>query len=178
MSRLAKKPLSIPSGVKVVVHSGELSVEGKLGTVKQSFLTNYVDIVTDGKVLNVHRKGDTNPYKACQGLYWRLARNLILGVSEGFSKVLSIQGLGYKWEVKGKDLVLTVGFSKPYVYPIPDGVTLKVDQALLTITGCDKQLVGQVAANIRAIKPPEPYKGKGVRYSNEHIKLKEGKSAK
>ncbi len=180
MSRLAKKTLIIPDGVKVSVKNGVFFIEGKLGKLQMPFLTNFVDIIISGKEIRVERKGDTNNFKACQGLYWRLIRNLIMGVSEGFSKILSIQGLGYKWEIKGKELILTVGFSKPAVFKIPDGVTLKLETppTSLVISGCDKQLVGQVAANIRMVRPPEPYKGKGIRYQNERIKLKEGKTAK
>jgi large subunit ribosomal protein L6 len=179
MSRLAKKGLVIPDGVKVSVQGNKYLVEGKLGKIQQDFLSHYVDISVQEKEVMVNRKGDSNVHRASQGLYWSLIRNSIMGVSQGFSKTLLIQGLGYKWELKGKDLVLTVGFSKPAVYKIPEGVILKVENLnTLVVSGHDKHLVGQVAANIRAIKPPEPYKGKGVRYSDEQIKLKEGKSAK
>ncbi len=179
MSRLAKKNLIIPDGIKVNVNNGIVTVEGKLGKLQQSYLTQYVEISVINNEVKVDRKGETKNYKACQGLYWRLLRNHILGVKEGFTKNLSIQGLGYKWEIKGKDLILTVGYSKPVVFKVPDGVNLKLDNpAVLSIGGCDKQLVGQVAANIRAVRPPEPYKGKGVRYQNERIKLKQGKAVK
>lgn len=178
MSRIAKKPLSIPDGVKVSINKDIVSVEGKVGKIQQPFLMEFVDIKLDNNKVVVDRKGDAGNFKAYQGLFYRLTQNLLTGVSQGFSKTLTIQGLGYKWEIKGKELILTVGFSKPAVYVIPDGVSLKIEAQNLTITGCDKQLVGQIAAEIRGIKPPEPYKGKGIRYSNEVIKLKEGKSAK
>lgn len=179
MSRLAKKPIQIPNGVKVLVKDDLLTVEGKQGTLTQKFLPLYVKIVVEGDKLNVERHGDEKFHKASQGLYYRIAQNMIKGVTDGFTKSLNIQGLGYKWEVKGKELLLTVGFSHPAVYQIPEGITLKLEKAdLLVVSGADKQQVGQAAANIRDIKPPEPYKGKGVRYSTEHIKLKEGKTGK
>ena len=180
MSRLAKKALIIPDGVKAEVKDGIVIIDGKLGKLQMPFLTQFVDVEITGKEIKVNRKGESNNFKACQGLYWRLMWNNIMGVSEGFSKVLSIQGLGYKWEIKGKELVVTAGYSKPVSFKIPDGVNFKLDTppTILIISGCDKQLIGQVAANIRMIRPPEPYKGKGIRYQNEIVKLKEGKSAK
>lgn len=179
MSKLAKKPLIIPSGVKVSVNHNVVVVEGKLGKTQQTFEENFVDIKVDGDHVNVNRKGDTGNYKAAQGLYYRLIQGQIQGVTEGFLKTLNVQGLGYKWEIKGKTLIMNVGFSKPYIYQIPEGITLKSEKPeFMAISGANKQLVGQVAAELRAVRPPEPYKGKGVRYLNEHIKLKEGKAAK
>lgn len=179
MSRLAKKPIAIPDGVKVTINQDVINVEGKLGKISQKFLPQYIDIVIQGNELMVNRKEDGKPFRATQGLFYRITGNLIKGVSEGFTKQLNIQGLGFKWEIKGKELVLIVGFSKPAVYMIPEGITLKLERPdLLAVTGIDKQLVGQSAANIRGIRPPEPYKGKGVRYADERVKLKEGKSAK
>jgi len=179
MSKLARKPIKIPGGVKVTVNLNVVHVEGKVGKIDQVFEDDHVDIKVNGDLVNVERKGNTGPFKARQGLYYRLIQNQIQGVTEGFSKTLNIQGLGYKWEVKGRTLVMNVGFSKPYIYQIPEGITLKSEKPeLLNITGVNKQLVGQVAAEIRAVRPPEPYKGKGVRYFEERIKLKEGKAAK
>ena len=183
MSRLAKKPVVIPSGVKVEVKDNKLFFEGKLGKLEQSFLPQHVDIKIDNNEIMVNRKGNINSFKAFQGLYWSLFKNCVKGVSEGFYKDLKIQGLGYKWEIKGSDLILTVGYSKPVTFPVPEGVKVMIDkgednQFFLRISGCDKQFVGQVAANIRGVRPPEPYKGKGIRYSGEVVKLKEGKTAK
>ena len=179
MSRLAKKPLIIPVGVKVNVQNGKIMVEGKLGKLQQEFAVQYIDVKNDDKEIMVYRKSEGSTAKAYQGLYWRLTRNLLLGVTEGFTKTLAIQGLGYKWEIKGKDLVVIAGYSKPVVYKIPAGIIMKIETpGQLIITGCDKQLVGQTTAEIRHIRPPEPYKGKGIRYLNERVKLKEGKVAK
>jgi large subunit ribosomal protein L6 len=179
MSRLARKPLLIPDGVKVNLEEGKIVVEGKLGKLEGNFVNNFVDVKSDGKQMIISSKGPENLSKMYQGLYFRIFQNMIVGVTEGYSKTLAIQGLGYKWEIKGKELVLMVGYSKPVKYPIPEGINMKIDSAnLLVISGCDKQKVGQAAAEIRSIRSPEPYKGKGIRYLNERIKLKEGKAAK
>ncbi len=179
MSRLAKKPLKVPEGVKVRIENGKIFIEGKLGKLEQSYNTEFIDIKTDGKEILIGRKGYENTAKAYQGLYFRLSRNLILGVTEGFSKILNIQGIGYKWEIRGRDLVLNVGYSKPVIFKIPAGINMRIDNpSQLIISGCDKQLVGQTTAEVRSIRPPEPYKGKGIRYLNERVKLKEGKAAK
>lgn len=179
MSKLAKKPIIIPAGVKVSVNGDKVLVEGKVGKTQQWFDTTLVEIKAAGDKVTVDRKGDTGNFKSAQGLYYRLIVGQIQGVTEGYVKTLNIQGLGYKWEVKGKTLVMNVGFSKPVVYPIPEGITMKSEKPeFMAISGANKQLVGQVAAELRSIRPPEPYKGKGVRYLNEHIKLKEGKAAK
>lgn len=179
MSRLAKKPLIVPDGVKVQIENGKILVEGKLGKLEQSYKTEFVVIKSDNKEILISRKGHENTARAYQGLYFRLTRNLIIGVTEGFSKTLNVQGLGYKWEIKGKDLIINVGYSKPVLYKMRPGISMKIDNpAQLLITGCDKQVVGQTAAEIRNIRPPEPYKGKGIRYLNERVKLKEGKAAK
>ncbi len=180
MSKLAKKPLPIPAGAKVSVDDKAVLVEGKVGKVRQEYASEFVNIAVNGNEILVTRKEESQDARAYQGLYFRLIQNMLHGVTEGFSKTLHIQGLGYKWEVKGKDLVMIVGFSKPKSYRIPDGITLKVQEKaeFLMISGADKQLVGKVTADIRSVRPPEPYKGKGVRYLNEQVKLKEGKAAK
>jgi large subunit ribosomal protein L6 len=178
MSRLAKKFIAIPQGVNVEVGKTSFTVEGPKGKVEENYIPTYVEIkVEDGKVF-VNRKADGNKFRAFQGLYWSLMKNCIFGVSEGFKKTLQIQGIGYKCELKGNILVCNVGYSHPVEFPVPDGVTITLESpVLLTVSGYNKQLVGQVAANIRFIKPPEPYKGKGIRYSNEVVKLKAGKSS-
>jgi large subunit ribosomal protein L6 len=179
MSRLAKKPIIIPDGVKVNYASGVFSTEGKQGKLQQMVQPALVEVNVEEKKIMVIRKGEGKNFRTSQGLYWALLRNMIEGVINGFSKNLVIQGLGYKWEMKGKNLVITCGFSNPVIFEVPQGVTITVDSITsLKVTGADKQLVGEVAAKIRDIKPPEPYKGKGIRYQNETVKLKEGKSAK
>ncbi len=179
MSRIAKKPIILPEGVKVTLENGKLIVEGKLGKLEQEYKADFVEVKAEGNTLIVNRKGDSREYRALQGLYYRLFVNMVKGVSEGFSKTLLLQGIGYKMELKGNKLVLTVGFSHTVEFEIPKGITLKLENPqTLIVSGFDKHLVGQTAANIRAIKPPEPYKGKGLRYENERVKVKEGKKAK
>lgn len=177
MSRLANKSLPIPSGVSVVVENGIFTAKGSLGEVKQQFDTSYVKISSADNAVTVGRVNDESESRAMQGLYWALVRNALHGVSQGFVKNLEIQGVGYRWEAKGGEINLTVGFSHPVKFIIPEGV--KIEQpspSQLVIKGVDRQFVGQVAANIRFIKPPEPYKGKGIRYAGEVVRLKEGKS--
>ena len=179
MSRLAKKALQIPDGVKFNYDQGLVSVEGKLGKLEQTIMQNFIDLKIEDKKVLVNRKGDSKPFKAYQGLYWSLIRNFINGVTLGFTKTLVIQGLGFKWEMKGKQLVIICGYSNPVHFDIPQGVTVTVESiTTLKVSGCDKQMVGEVTAKIRGIKPPEPYKGKGIRYLGEKVKIKEGKSAK
>lgn len=179
MSRIAKKPIIIPPDVKVSLEDGKVIVEGKNGRLEQSYKKEYVEIKVEGNLIYVNRLGDKNVFKALQGMYYRLIENMIKGVVEPFSKTLVIQGIGYKWELKGKKLVISVGYSKPVEFEIPAGVEIRVENPqTLVVRGIDKYLVGQVAANIRAIRPPEPYKGKGIRYLDEKVKLKEGKAAK
>ncbi|MCX7820937.1 MAG: 50S ribosomal protein L6 [Brevinematales bacterium] len=179
MSRIAKKPIVLPDGVKVSVEKGKIVVEGKLGKLEQTYKSEFIDVKVENGAIMVNRKGDAKEYKALQGLYYRLFVNMVKGVTEGFSKTLLLQGIGYKMELKGNKLVLTVGFSHAVEFEIPKGISLKLENPqTLIVSGIDKHLVGQTAANIRAIKPPEPYKGKGLRYLNERVKVKEGKTAK
>jgi len=179
MSRIAKKPILLPAGVKAVLSGNRLVVEGKLGKLEQEFKSDYIEVKIEENSVFVNRKGDSKEYRSLQGLYYRLFVNMVKGVVEGFSKTLLLQGIGYKMELKGNKLVLTVGFSHPIEFDIPKGITLKLENPqTLILSGIDKHLVGQTTANIRAIKPPEPYKGKGIRYLNERVKVKEGKAAK
>ncbi len=178
MSRLAKKSLPIPNGVTVTVENGIATFKGGLGTITQDYDANCIAPVTEGEGLLVNRTNDSKDAKSKQGLYWALFRNHLTGVSAGFEKQLEIQGIGYRWEVKGSDLNCTVGFSHPVVFHAPEGVTLtQLTPQTISVKGIDRQQVGQVAANIRFIKKPEPYKGKGIRYVGEIVRLKEGKSA-
>jgi large subunit ribosomal protein L6 len=179
MSRIAKKPIVVPEGIKVSVEKNIVTVEGKNGKLQQTFKPEFVNIRVEGNLVFVDRLGEERIHKSLQGLYHRLITNMIKGFIEPFSKTLQLQGIGYKWELKGNKLVLSVGFSKPVEFEIVKGINIKVENPqTLVVSGIDKQLVGQVAANIRAIKPPEPYKGKGIRYLNERVKIKEGKAAK
>lgn len=177
MSRLAKKTLVIPLGVNVSMKEGIVTFQGSQGTISQNFDPILVSVELNSEIL-VNRVNDTKMAKAKQGLYWTLFRNHLQGVSSGFEKKLELQGVGYRWEIKGAVLVCTVGFSHLVEFQIPEGVTLEQPVPnTIVVKGYDKQQVGQVAANIRMIKPPEPYKGKGIRYSGEVILLKEGKSS-
>lgn len=177
MSRLAKKPVILPSGVNVAVEADKFIVEGPKGKLEQDYLSTYVEIKVDADGVMVNRKGNTNSFKAYQGLYWSLLQNNVKGVSEGFMKELLIKGTGYKWEIKGKFLECHVGLSHKVDFPIPEGITIIMENpTTVSINGIDKHLVGQTAANIRYIRPPEVYKGKGIRYINEVVKLKAGKA--
>ncbi len=179
MSRLAKKNLPIPAGVKVSLTGNVIHFEGPKGKIEEKFVTDFVAIKVSDKDVQVDRKGNSKPFRSYQGLYWSLIKNAMIGVSEGFTMTMAIQGVGYKWEAKGQQINLNVGFSHPVAFSLPNGVTAKQDAPnLMTLMSHDKHLLGQTAANLRFVKPPEPYKGKGVRYQNEVVKLKEGKSAK
>jgi len=178
MSRLAKKSLPIPNGVTITVENGIVAFKGNLGIIEQEFDINLISIVVENNSITINRKNDLKEAKAKQGLYWALVRNHLTGVSVGFEKKLEIQGIGYRWEIKGESLVCTVGFSHLVTFVDTQGVKLEQPSPnTIIVKGFNKQVVGQVAANIRAIKPPEPYKGKGIRYVNEFVRLKEGKSA-
>ena len=174
MSRIGKKPVVIPSGVKIAVSDKDISVEGK---AKLSIaIPPKVTIDVQESQLIVNRIDDTRESGAMQGLARSLINNMVLGVTEGFKKELLIIGVGYRAQVKGKILDLSLGFSHPVNYQIPEGILIVVEGNKITITGADKQQVGEAAATIRRYRKPEPYKGKGVRYADEHIVLKEGKT--
>ncbi len=177
MSRIGKQPVVMPDKVKASVKDHSITVTGPLGTLSLKFHDQFkIDIA--GNVITVTRLNEERQTRSEHGLYRALIQNMVTGVSHGYTKVLDIVGVGYKADLKGKNLDLALGFSHPVVYPIPDGIKVVVDKgARVTITGFDKQLVGEVAASIRKIRPPEPYKGKGVRYSDEIIKKKVGKAA-
>jgi large subunit ribosomal protein L6 len=177
MSRIGKKSIEIPDKVKMVVsEDGSIQVEGpkgKLGWV----LPRQITIRVDGKQAVLNRDTETRSVKALHGLSRSLVNNMVLGVSKGFQRALEIQGVGFRAQVQGKNLNLSIGFSHPVVFPIPDGIKITVQEnTKILIEGIDKQLVGQVAADIRSYYPPEPYKGKGIRYVGEQILRKEGKT--
>jgi large subunit ribosomal protein L6 len=176
MSRIGKQPISIPPKVKVEVKGQQVLVEGPKGKLNWQLPRRTSLKVENGKVL-VSRQGDDAQAKALHGLSRALVNNMVRGVSEGFVKKLEIQGVGFKAAVQGKAVNLNLGYSHPVVYPIPDQIKVTVEEnTKLTIEGPDRQVVGQVASEIRGFYPPEPYKGKGVRYVGEHVVRKEGKT--
>jgi len=175
MSRIANNPVGIPSGVEVFLNGRELSVKGSKGTLEMT-VDNQVDIKHEDDVLMFSAANNGKKSGALAGTYRSLVNNMVVGVSEGFTKALQLQGVGYRAQAQGKKLNLTLGFSHPIEYEIPDGIEVETpSQTEVVVKGIDKQLVGQVSAEIRAFRPPEPYKGKGVRYANEHVKRKEAK---
>jgi large subunit ribosomal protein L6 len=177
MSRVGKLPVKVPEKVKVSVDGNVVKVEGPKG--KMSFPTNpLVKIEVDKGEVRVVRPDDSQKAKGLHGLTRTLVRNAVDGVVKGYERVLEISGVGFKAEVKGKQIHFTLGFSHPVVFNIPEGVTAEVDpkQTRITIRGVDKNLLGLTAAKIRALRPPEPYKGKGIKYAEETIRRKEGKT--
>jgi large subunit ribosomal protein L6 len=176
MSRIGKQPIVIPPKVKVEVKGQQVSVEGPKGKLKWE-LPRHTSLKVEGGNIVVSRQGEDANARALHGLSRALVNNMVRGVSEGFVKKLEIQGVGFKAAVQGNSVNLNLGFSHPILYPIPDQVKVTVEEnTKLTIEGPDRQAVGQVAAQIRAFYPPEPYKGKGVRYSDERVVRKEGKT--
>jgi large subunit ribosomal protein L6 len=176
MSRIGKQPIAIPEKVKVDVKGQKVLVEGPKGKLDFD-LPQRTAAKIDGKNILVSRDGDDSQAKALHGLSRSIVNNMVKGVSEGFVKKLEIQGVGFKAAVQGKVVNLSLGYSHPLNYPIPDQIKVTVEEnTKVTIEGPNKQVVGQVAAEIRAYYPPEPYKGKGVRYVGEHVVRKEGKT--
>lgn len=176
MSRIGKLPVPIPSGVKVTVDPAQFTVEGPKGKLIQDYIS-LVDIKVDGSTAVVTRKNESKKAKSLHGLYRNLLNNMVVGVSTGFTRNLVINGVGYRAEVKGKALVLNLGYSNPIEYPIPAGMTIETDGPnKISVKGIDKAQVGQVASELRSLRPPEPYKGKGVKYEEENIRRKVGKS--
>ena len=176
MSRIGKQPIVIPPKVKVEVKGQQVFVEGPKGKLNWQLPRRTAIKVQEGKVL-ISRQGDDAEAKALHGLSRALVNNMVRGVNDGFSKKLEIQGVGFKAAVQGKNVNLTLGSSHPVLYPIPDQIKVTVEEnTKLTIEGPDRQVVGQVAAELRSFYPPEPYKGKGVRYVGERVVRKEGKT--
>lgn len=176
MSRLAKRPITIPSKTEVTITGDSIAVKGPKGTLtREGNRLIAVQIVPEGVQVSV--KKDSLESRALVGSYASHIRNMLEGVNSGFSKKLMIEGVGFKWDVAGKTLNLSLGFSHPVKVAIPEGLTVTVEKGVLSISGFDKELVGQFAANVRALKEPEPYKGKGIRYSDEVIRRKQGKKA-
>ncbi|MBA4250901.1 MAG: 50S ribosomal protein L6 [Chlorobiaceae bacterium] len=177
MSRIGKKPITIPSDVKVSLTGHNLVVTGPKGKLIENFHPN-ITIKHEADEIIVTRSDDQKGNKALHGLTRALIQNMIIGVSAGYSKILDIVGVGYKAELKGKNLLITIGYSHPIYFLPPDDITLVVNTPTqISISGIDKQLVGAIAAKIRSIRKPEPYKGKGIKYSTETIRRKAGKTA-
>jgi large subunit ribosomal protein L6 len=175
MSRIGKKPIDIPAGIEVKVEGTEVVVsKGK--DVKRLDTHGRVDIEVTDKEIIFHRKGEVKASSAFWGTYRALTQNMIIGLTQGFEKKLEINGVGYRAAVKGKVLELQLGFSHPVNYDIPEGIEIAVEKNIISVKGTDKQKVGQVAAEIRAFRPPEPYKGKGIRYVGEYVRRKVGKT--
>jgi large subunit ribosomal protein L6 len=177
---VGKKPIDIPSGVDAKIEPGRITVKGPLGEISQNFNPSLTVKKNDSK-LQVERPSDAKLYRELHGLTRNLIANMVTGVSKGYEKTLDISGVGFKASLVNKtNLLFTLGYSHPVVFPLPKGVTATVDakQTQVVIKGVDKQLVGQLAANIRKLKKPEPYKGKGIKYSTEVIHRKEGKAGK
>jgi len=177
MSRIGKLPIQVPSGVTITIDPDTITVAGSKGTLKQ-FTMPGVTVKQDGDQIVVTRENDEPKNRSKHGLMRSLVANMVTGVSTGFSKQLEINGVGYRVALAGNTLKMNLGFSHEVVYTLPQGVTAKVEQNVITIEGFDKQQVGQVAAEIRALKKPEPYKGKGIKYVGERIIRKSGKSGK
>ena len=176
MSRIGKRAIEIPAGTEVSVSAAEITVKGKGGTLKRA-LHPAVLVKIDGKEVNVSPAQKTRLAQALWGTYAAHVRNMIAGVNTPFVKKLQIEGIGYKAEVQGKNLKLMLGFSHPVLVAIPEGVTALVEKNMVTISGANKESVGQFAASVRALKKPEPYKGKGIRYEGEVVREKQGKKA-
>lgn len=177
MSRVGKLPIAIPSGVTITIDDNEITVAGSKGTLKQ-FAMPDITVKQEGEELIVTRANDEPKTRAKHGLMRALLSNMVTGVSQGFSKKLEINGVGYRVAQQGTDLKMNLGFSHDVIYKVPAGVTTAVEQNTITVNGISKQQVGQVAAEIRALKKPEPYKGKGIKYEGERIIRKSGKSGK
>lgn len=178
MSRIGRLPIKIADGVKVVFADGKVTVTGKLGTLVQAIENKDIDITVNGDFVEVTRANELKTTKAAHGLYRALVANMVEGVSKGFERNLVIAGVGYKAQMNGKDIVLNVGYSHSVNVVAPEGITLACPTITeISVKGIDKVLVGQTAANIKAIRKPEPYHGYGIRYKDETILRKEGKTA-
>jgi len=176
MSRIGRLPVVIPDGVKVSVDDSAVRIEGPKGKLRAE-IPSGIQVKVEGGQVRVLRGAEDRRMKALHGLTRKIIANMVHGVSQGFSRVLEINGVGYRAEVKGKELHLALGYSHPVVFPLPEGITATVErQTVITLQGADKQLLGQTAAVIRGLRPPEPYKGKGIKYREEVIRRKAGKA--
>lgn len=179
MSRIGNMPIELPNGVKVNIKGNHVVVSGSKGKLEQSFRPE-ISIKQDKGVITLERSSDARHLRAFHGLTRALLNNMVIGVSEGFERKLEIEGVGYRAELKGKNLILSVGYSHPVEIEPPTDVKFEVENRgkLITVTGIDKQVVGEISAIIRKVRPPEPYKGKGIRYQGEYVRRKAGKAGK
>lgn len=178
MSRIGKQPIPVPAGVDVTIEGSDVTVKGPKGTLAQSFNSD-MEITLEEGTIYVRRPSDVRQHRSLHGLTRTLVANMVTGVSEGFRKDMEIVGVGYRAALKGSDLDLSLGLSHPMVVKAPEGITFEVPAPnRISVIGIDKQRVGQIAAEIRSIRPPEPYKGKGIRYAGEVVRRKVGKAAK
>ena len=178
MSRIGRKPITVPAGVEVTIDGSAVTVKGPKGTLSGTFNSNMT-IAMDEGVINVTRPNDEKENRSLHGLTRTLIANMVEGVSNGYSKTLDIVGIGYRASMQGKDVVLSVGYSHTVTIAAPEGITIACPSPnQVVVSGADKQMVGQIAAEIRGVRPPEPYKGKGIKYSDEHVRRKEGKAGK
>ena len=178
MSRIGNQPVDVPKGVDVKIDGTVVTVRGSKGELNREF-NERIGFDVDEDVITVTRPDDTRESRALHGLSRALLNNMVMGVSDGFRKELEIQGVGYRASLKGSDVELLVGFSHPVLVPAPDGISFDVPEPTkIVVSGIDKEQVGQVAADIRKVRPPEPYKGKGIRYVGEYVRRKAGKAGK
>jgi large subunit ribosomal protein L6 len=177
MSRIGKQPIVVPQGVTVAVRGAAVTVEGPKGKLAHT-VPPHVSVTLEGNTLSVNRSSDQRPVRALHGLTRALLNNMVRGVKDGFERKLEIVGIGYRAQIQGRNLSLALGYSHPVVFPLPEGIQADVDrQVSITLRGADKALLGQVAAQLRALRKPDPYKGKGIKYAEEHIRRKVGKKA-
>ena len=179
MSRIGKKPVSIPAGVQIKIDGSHVTVKGPKGELKRTFV-DVISVAQEGDELKVTRPDDQRETRALHGLTRALLNNMVEGVTKGFKKTMVVEGVGYRAEMTGKNLMLYLGYSHPIMIAPPDGIAIVADPKAKTISveGIDKEKVGEVSAEIRALRPPEPYKGKGIRYDNEIVRRKAGKAGK
>ncbi len=178
MSRIGKLPIAIPAGVKISLNGNNISVTGPKGTLAQD-IHERISVAVEAEQIVVTRPSDEKQDRALHGLVRALINNMVVGVTDGFKRDLEINGVGYRAEISGKILTLSLGFSHPVVYELPEGISVEVEkQTKLSVSGIDKQLVGSAAAKIRSFREPEPYKGKGIKYADERIVRKAGKAGK
>jgi large subunit ribosomal protein L6 len=177
MSRIGRKPIPIPQGVKVQVLDGTVRAEGPKGKLSQP-IPPPLSATLDAGVLVIGRPDDERKIRALHGLTRALMANMVSGVKDGFERKLDIVGIGYRAQMQGKAIQLALGYSHPVIFPLPEGITAEIDkQTAITLRGADKALLGETAAKLRALRKPDPYKGKGIRYSDEHVRRKVGKKA-
>ena len=179
MSRVGRMPIEVPNGVQVEIKGSNVHVKGPKGELKRTF-SPLIELLKDGDVITVNRKSDSPAERALHGTTRAVLANMVHGVSSGFEVTLEVEGVGYRAEMAGKKLVLNVGYSHPVEIEPPDGISFEADQKTrqIKVLGYDKELVGQIASNVRNVRPPEPYHGKGIRYAGEYVRRKAGKAGK